>query len=70
MTLIAIEEHWILSDLTSSLKSMARPDDSLAFNELGDHRQRLEDLGVSRIAAMDNQGTVSYTHLDVYKRQL
>lgn len=56
MTLIAIEEHWILSDLTSSLKSMARPDHSLAFNELGDHRQRLEDLGVSRIAAMDNQG--------------
>jgi predicted TIM-barrel fold metal-dependent hydrolase len=33
-----------------------RRDDSLAFNELGDHRHRLEDLGAGRIAAMDAQG--------------
>ncbi|MGW3894526.1 hypothetical protein ACWD6L_04960 [Micromonospora profundi] len=31
-------------------------DDSLAFNERGDHGQRLADLGEGRIAAMDEQG--------------
>jgi predicted TIM-barrel fold metal-dependent hydrolase len=56
MTLIAIEEHWILPELTSALKALPRPDESLTFNELGDHRQRLEDLGDGRIAAMDAQG--------------
>lgn len=58
MTLIAIEEHWMLPDLTSALRTMPpdRRDESLAFNERGDHRQRLEDLGAGRIAAMDAQG--------------
>jgi predicted TIM-barrel fold metal-dependent hydrolase len=56
MTLIAIEEHWIAPGLTSALKALPRPDESLAFNELGDHRHRLEDLGEERIAAMDAQG--------------
>ncbi|MFK0171556.1 amidohydrolase family protein [Streptomyces sp. NPDC090306] len=56
MTLIAIEEHWITPDLTSALKALPRPDESLAFNEMGDHRQRLEDLGEGRIATMDAQG--------------
>lgn len=54
--LIAIEEHWITPAVTSALKAQARPDESLAFNEMGDHRQRLEDLGERRIAAMDAQG--------------
>jgi len=56
MTLIAIEEHWITPGLTAALKALPRPDESLAFNEMGDHQQRLEDLGAGRIAAMDAQG--------------
>ena len=56
MPLIAIEEHWISPELTSALNAMPRRDESLAFNEMGDHRQRLEDLGEGRIAAMDAQG--------------
>ncbi|MER0449868.1 amidohydrolase family protein [Streptomyces sp. Edi4] len=56
MTLIAIEEHWMLPELTSALKAVPRPDESLAFNEHGDTLQRLEDLGAGRIAAMDAQG--------------
>ncbi|MFJ8137851.1 amidohydrolase family protein [Streptomyces sp. NPDC096013] len=56
MTLIAIEEHWVTPGLTSALKALPRPDESLAFNEMGDHQGRLEDLGEGRIAAMDAQG--------------
>jgi uncharacterized protein len=56
VTRIAIEEHWVAPDITTALKALARPDESLAFNEMGDHQQRLEDLGESRIAAMDAQG--------------
>ncbi|MEV4349857.1 amidohydrolase family protein [Actinoplanes sp. NPDC049596] len=58
MTLIAIEEHWIMPELTSALRSAPRDgqDDSLAFNDLGDHQERLRDLGAGRIAAMDAQG--------------
>jgi hypothetical protein len=56
VTLIAIEEHWIAPGITSTLKALARPDESLAFNEMGDHQQRLQDLGEGRIAAMDAQG--------------
>jgi uncharacterized protein len=56
MPLIAIEEHWIAPELTAALNAMPRRDESLAFNEMGDHRQRLEDLGEGRIAAMDAQG--------------
>jgi len=56
--LVAIEEHWIMPDLTSALRALPEParDESLAFNEMGDHQQRLEDLGAGRIAAMDAQG--------------
>jgi uncharacterized protein len=58
VTLIAIEEHWILQDLTSALRALPEHlrDESLAFNEMGDHQQRLDDLGAGRIAAMDAQG--------------
>ncbi|MFD9890790.1 amidohydrolase family protein [Amycolatopsis sp. NPDC059027] len=58
MTLIAIEEHWILPELTSALTALPPEvrDESLAFNEMGDHQQRLEDLGAGRIATMDAQG--------------
>jgi uncharacterized protein len=56
MPLVAIEEHWISPELTSALNAMPHRDESLAFNEMGDHRQRLEDLGEGRIAAMDAQG--------------
>ena len=56
MTLIAIEEHWIMPDLTSALSAMPVPDESLAFNDLDDNRRRLEDLGDGRIATMDAQG--------------
>ncbi len=56
MKLIAIEEHWIMPELTSVLGAMPVPDESLAFNALGDHQQRLVDLGAGRIATMDAQG--------------
>ncbi|MFD4640255.1 amidohydrolase family protein [Lentzea sp. NPDC058436] len=51
--LIGIEEHWVLPELTAAL---AGRDDSLAFNDLGDHQERLQDLGEGRIATMDEQG--------------
>ena len=56
--LIAIEEHWTTPALASALKALpaGRRDDSLAFNEIGDHLARLEDIGDARIAAMDAQG--------------
>ncbi|MBO8190543.1 amidohydrolase family protein [Streptomyces oryzae] len=56
MTLIAIEEHWMLPELTSALKAASQPDESLFFNERGDAGERLEDLGAGRIATMDAQG--------------
>ncbi len=56
MRLVAIEEHWILPELTEALRAAASPDESLAFNDLGDHQERLRDLGAGRIAAMDAQG--------------
>ncbi|MFK0248118.1 amidohydrolase family protein [Amycolatopsis azurea] len=58
MTLIAIEEHWILPELTDALDALPAEarDESLAFNDLGDHQERLRDLGAGRIAAMDAQG--------------
>ncbi|MBM4792744.1 amidohydrolase family protein [Streptomyces sioyaensis] len=56
MPLIAIEEHWIMPDVTSGLRAVLQPDESLAFNEMGDNQERLEDLGAGRIAAMDAQG--------------
>jgi uncharacterized protein len=58
MTLIAIEEHWMLPDLAAALSALPPPhrDESLAFNDIGDHQERLQDLGAGRIAAMDAQG--------------
>jgi predicted TIM-barrel fold metal-dependent hydrolase len=56
VTLIAIEEHWMMPDLRSALSAMPQRDESLAFNEMGDNQQRLEDLGAGRIAAMDALG--------------
>ncbi len=56
MKLIAIEEHWIMPELTAALGAMPVPDESLAFNAIGDHQPRLEDLGAGRIATMDDQG--------------
>jgi uncharacterized protein len=55
---IAIEEHWTTPELAAALGALpaGRRDDSLAFNEMGDHRARLEDLGDGRIATMDEQG--------------
>jgi predicted TIM-barrel fold metal-dependent hydrolase len=58
MALIAIEEHWTTPDLTSALKRLpeGERDESLVFNEMGDKLSRLEDLGLARIADMDEQG--------------
>ena len=54
--MIAIEEHWMLPDLTVALREASEPDQSLAFNERDDNAARLQDLGARRIAAMDAQG--------------
>jgi predicted TIM-barrel fold metal-dependent hydrolase len=56
--LIAIEEHWILPELSSALHAVPEHarDESLAFNEMGDNLERLEDLGAGRIETMDAQG--------------
>ncbi len=58
MTLIGIEEHWVLPELTAALTALPERDrdESLAFNDLGDHQQRLRDLGEDRLATMDAQG--------------
>ncbi|GAA2470523.1 amidohydrolase family protein [Winogradskya humida] len=58
MALIGIEEHWTTPGLAAALKALpaGRRDDSLAFNEIGDHLTRLEDIGDARIAQMDSQG--------------
>jgi uncharacterized protein len=58
VTLVAIEEHWMLPGLTAALTALPGPlrDDSLAFNERGDTPGRLADLGEGRLAAMDAAG--------------
>ncbi len=58
MPLIAIEEHWIHRDLVAALDTLPPHlhDESLVFNQMGDHHRRLEDLGEGRIATMDAQG--------------
>ena len=56
MPLIAVEEHWMMPELTAALRAVPHGDESLVFNEMGDHLERLEDLGAGRIAAMDAQG--------------
>ncbi|MFF4284290.1 amidohydrolase family protein [Streptomyces sp. NPDC001739] len=54
--LIAIEEHWVMPDVTAALRALPHPDESLVLSEWGDNQERLEDLGAGRIAAMDAQG--------------
>ncbi len=54
--LIGIEEHWTTPGLTAALKALPERDESLAFNEMGDHFERLTDIGQERLAAMDEQG--------------
>jgi predicted TIM-barrel fold metal-dependent hydrolase len=58
MGLIAIEEHWNLPAMTAAVRALPadRGDESLAFDEMGDNLERLDDLGDARIAAMDEQG--------------
>ncbi|WP_405776536.1 hypothetical protein [Streptomyces sp. NBC_01538] len=61
MALIAIEEHWNLSELTAAVKALPedRGDASVVFDEIGDNLERLGDIGDigdARIAAMDTQG--------------
>lgn len=58
MTLIGIEEHWILDRVDRALRAVspALVDDSLALNDHGDTRARLRDVGASRTEAMDQQG--------------
>lgn len=58
MTVVAIEEHWTTPELAAALRRLPEhlQDESLAFNERGDHLRRLEDIGDGRIAAMDEQG--------------
>ena len=56
--IIAIEEHWTsaaISDALDRLPEGAR-DESVAFNTMGDNQARLEDIGRSRIEAMDAAG--------------
>jgi predicted TIM-barrel fold metal-dependent hydrolase len=58
VSLIAVEEHWVMPRITSALKALPPHlvDDSLAFNEMHDNLDRLENIGEARIAVMDNQG--------------
>jgi predicted TIM-barrel fold metal-dependent hydrolase len=58
MPLIAIEEHWNLPRLTAAVKALPpdRQDASIAFDEMGDNLERLDDIADARIAAMDAQG--------------
>ncbi len=58
MALVGIEEHWTTPRLKAALEALpdGSRDDSLAFNEMGDHLARLEDIGDARIASMDDQG--------------
>jgi uncharacterized protein len=58
MTVIAIEEHWNTPEIAQALAALpeADSDDSVAFNDMGDHRARLENIAEERISAMDEQG--------------
>jgi predicted TIM-barrel fold metal-dependent hydrolase len=58
VTIIGIEEHWTAPALKIALEALPRShrDASLAFNEMGDHLERLEDVADGRISAMDEQG--------------
>ena len=48
----------MMPELASALEALpdGERDDSLAFNDLGDHAERLRDLSADRIEAMDAQG--------------
>lgn len=46
----------MLPKLSAALQASPDPDQSLIFNTLGDHAERLSDLGAGRLAAMDEQG--------------
>ena len=58
MALIAIEEHWNSPRMTAAVKALPpdRGDASIAFDEMGDNLERLDDLGDGRVAAMDALG--------------
>ncbi|MBD8045076.1 hypothetical protein H9638_14785 [Arthrobacter sp. Sa2BUA2] len=58
MALTAIEEHWNLPDLALSVKALPadRADPSIAFDEMGENKARLEDLGAGRLEFMAAQG--------------
>ncbi|MBD7993871.1 amidohydrolase [Arthrobacter sp. Sa2CUA1] len=58
MALIAIEEHWNLPDLALAVKALPadRSDPSIAFDEMGENKARLEDLGAGRLEFMAAQG--------------
>jgi len=58
MDIIGIEEHWTTPELTAALNGLPprRQDPSLVLNEMGDHLERLQDIGDGRVAAMDEQG--------------
>jgi hypothetical protein len=58
MALVGIEEHWNLPELTAAVKALpeGRRDESVAFDEMGDNLEHLDDLDDVRIAAMDAQG--------------
>jgi len=56
MTLVAIEEHWMLPELTAALRATPHPDESLVLNDHGDTAERLTDLAAGRLAVMDAQG--------------
>jgi uncharacterized protein len=56
--IIAIEEHWNSVGIREALDRLpdGARDESVAFNSMGDNQARLEDIGPSRIAAMDAAG--------------
>ena len=58
MNIIAIEEHWNSVSIRDALDRLPNGvrDESVAFNTMGDNQARLEDIGDSRIEAMDAAG--------------
>ncbi|MGO9191445.1 MAG: amidohydrolase family protein [Streptosporangiaceae bacterium] len=58
MRIVAIEEHWTTPGLAGALAAQpdAERDESLMFNAMGDHEQRLADIGAGRLQWMDAAG--------------
>jgi predicted TIM-barrel fold metal-dependent hydrolase len=56
--IVAIEEHWNSVSIREALDRLpdGARDESVAFNTIGDHQARLEDIGPGRIAAMNAVG--------------